>query len=84
MNRGSAATLTLYTRTGCHLCEEMKQCLDEFQRDYDFSLSVVDIDADSYLRLRYGDRVPVLAVGEQEICHYRFNEDSVSPYVRKR
>jgi len=75
-------TLTLYTRVGCHLCDEMKRQLDLFQRQYDFSLTVVDIDADSYLRLRYGERVPVLAAGEREICHYHLDKNLLLDYVR--
>jgi thiol-disulfide isomerase/thioredoxin len=73
-------TLTLYMRVGCHLCEEMKQELALFQQQYDFSLNIVDIDADHYLKLRYGERVPVLAAGEQEICHYYLNKDLLLQY----
>lgn len=75
-------TLTLYTRVGCHLCEEMKQQLESFQQQYGFSINVVDIEADSYLRLRYGDRVPVLAAGDREICHYHLDKDIVLEYFR--
>ena len=57
-------TLTLYTRVGCHLCEEMKRQLEQFQQQYHFSLNVVDVDADSYLKLNYGERIPVLAAGD--------------------
>jgi thiol-disulfide isomerase/thioredoxin len=67
--------LTLYTRVGCHLCDEMMQQLEWFQQQYDFSLTVVDIDADSYLKQCYGKRVPVLAAGDREICHYYLDED---------
>ncbi len=74
-------TLTLYTRSGCHLCEEMMQAVAQLQPHYQFSLNVVDIDADSYLQLRYGDRVPVLAVAEQELCHYHFNKEIVLKYL---
>ncbi len=75
-------TLTLYTRVGCHLCDKMKRQLEQFQQQYHFSLNVVDIDADSYLKLRYGERVPVLAVGEEEICHYHLDEDVVLTYFK--
>ncbi len=67
--------LTLYTRVGCHLCDEMKQQLNILQQQYEFSLNLVDVDADSYLRLRYGERIPVLAIGEREICHYYLNNE---------
>ena len=74
--------LTLYTRVGCHLCDEMKQALVLFQQQYDFSLNIVDIDTDSYLKLRYGERVPVLAAGDQELCHYHLNEKLLLDYFK--
>ena len=74
--------LTLYTRVGCHLCEDMERQLSLLQQHHPFSLNVVDIDADSYLALRYGKRVPVLAAGEQEICHYYLNQDLVLEYLK--
>jgi hypothetical protein len=53
----------------------MKQQLEVLQKQYGFALNVVDIDADSFLKLRYGTKIPVLAVGEQELCHYQLNQD---------
>lgn len=76
-------SLTLYTRVGCHLCEEMKQVLVLFQQRYDFSLKILDIDTDSYLKRRYDERVPVLAAGDEEICHYHFNEKLLLDYFKK-
>lgn len=75
--------LTLYTRIGCHLCDDMKEQLEALQRQYDFTLNIVDIDADNdnYLRLRYGERIPVLTIGEQEICHYYLNQELLLTYL---
>ena len=75
-------TLTLYVRAGCHLCDDMLQQLGSVQQQYDFSLNIVDIDADSFLKLRYGERVPVLAEGEKEICHYYFNQEAIVTYLQ--
>ena len=51
--------LTLYTRRGCHLCEQAEERL----RLLDFPYDPVDVDTDPTLRARYGDDVPVLATG---------------------
>jgi thiol-disulfide isomerase/thioredoxin len=69
--------LTLYMRVGCHLCETMQQQLAVLQQQYHFSINIIDIDADNDLRMRYGGRIPVVAMGEQEICHYYLNEAAV-------
>lgn len=56
-------TLTLYTRRGCHLCEQAEGALTRL----DFRFEAVDIDADAELRGRYGHDVPVLALRGQTL-----------------
>jgi thiol-disulfide isomerase/thioredoxin len=69
--------LTLYYRPGCHLCDDLRQELLEFQpengKPHRFRLREIDIDADPDLRARYGVLIPVLCLGEQEICHFHLN-----------
>jgi hypothetical protein len=70
--------LILYHRVGCHLCDDMRDALHEFQPEYDFGqrgfrLQEIDIDADPDLCARYGLLIPVLCLGEQEICHFHLN-----------
>ena len=54
--------ITLYTRTGCHLCEEarlvIEQVCDELGEEY----AEVDIDSDPALVARFTDEVPVTFV----------------------
>ena len=52
----------LYTRLGCHLCEEAERVLRAEQAATPFRLELVDIDRDPELVRRYGVRVPVVAV----------------------
>jgi hypothetical protein len=60
----------------------MREQLVPFQRYYGFSLNIVDVDADDYLKLRYGERVPVLVADDQELCHFFLNEDIVVEYFK--
>jgi glutaredoxin len=62
--------LTLYTRTGCHLCEDMEQALRELATEYEFVIDSVPIETDPELERSYGAKIPVLARGDAEICHY--------------
>jgi glutaredoxin len=52
----------LYTRRGCHLCENAWRRLQEAQRQYGFGLAEVDIDSDPELVARHGNQVPVVTV----------------------
>ena len=52
--------MTLYERDGCHLCEEAGVLLDEMLGSDGYAR--VDIGADDALVLRYGFRIPVIAL----------------------
>lgn len=65
--------LSVYIRQGCHLCDEMIDVLSEFRNDYNFSIRTIDIDADASLRDKYNVKVPVLCLGDREICHHFFD-----------
>jgi glutaredoxin len=67
--------ITLYTRVGCHLCEEAERVLREEQAVAGFGLELVDIDRDPELVRRYGVRVPVVAVDGQDLFEYEVPVD---------
>ena len=67
--------VTLYTRTGCHLCEEAGRVLRAEQAAAGFALELVDIDRDPELARRYGVRVPVVAVDGEELFEYEVPPD---------
>lgn len=66
--------LTLYYRENCHLCESFRLALLALQQEMDFDLDEIDIDRDTDLVFRYDALVPVLSLGEREICHYFLDE----------
>ncbi|MHC8597624.1 glutaredoxin family protein [Arenicellales bacterium IMCC55707] len=63
-------TFILYTRVGCHLCEDMQTHLSSLQNDHPFALEVRDVDRDLDWAEKFDDKVPVLFWGDQEICRY--------------
>ena len=63
-------TVTLYTRAGCHLCQEAERVLRAEQAATPFHLELVDIDGDPELARRYGVRVPVVAVDGHDLFDY--------------
>jgi glutaredoxin len=48
----------LYTRVGCHLCDDARELLE----NHGVGVSAVDIDADSALRERFNTCVPVVVI----------------------
>jgi glutaredoxin len=65
--------LTLYTRAGCHLCEEMKAALAPLLREFAARLVEVDVDGDEELRAMYGNDVPVLFLGARKVAKHRLD-----------
>ena len=55
--------VTLYTRSGCHLCDEVRARLLELQPRYPHRLVEVDIESDAGLSRLYMEKIPVLRVG---------------------
>jgi glutaredoxin len=67
--------VTLYTRIGCHLCEEAERVLRQERAVTPFRLELVDIDLDPELVRRYGVRVPVVAVDGEDLFEYEVPAD---------
>ena len=62
--------VTLYTRTGCHLCDQAKAVLADARRQTDFQYEEFDIDADPELRRMYNEEVPVVAINRTPVFRY--------------
>jgi hypothetical protein len=73
--------LTVYSRAGCHLCEEMIERLQKLRGEFSFTIAVVDVDGDPLLAARFGTEIPVLAHGARELCRHRFDASRVGAYL---
>ncbi|HTU19497.1 MAG TPA: glutaredoxin family protein [Gemmataceae bacterium] len=54
--------VVLYTRQGCHLCEQAWQQLEQARQRHGFTLRQVDIDDDPELVRLYTECVPVVTI----------------------
>lgn len=67
------SVVVLYSRPGCHLCEEVKHQLESLRRRHSFELLEVNIDLDTALRQRYNEQVPVVTIDGELVSRYRLN-----------
>ena len=58
METNRTMNVVLYTRDGCHLCEEAHKVLN----DFGIRPTLVDIDTDPNLRERFDTCVPVVEI----------------------
>lgn len=72
--------LTLYQRSGCHLCEDMRRGLAAWPGR--LQLYLVDVDGSPELQRRYGELVPLLAAQDGvEICRYFLDRERLEGFL---
>jgi glutaredoxin len=70
----SVPVLTLYTRDGCHLCEDALGALERLRPELGFELRCVDIESDEALHRAYLERIPVIALDGEELYDFFLDE----------
>ena len=71
---GVVASLVLYSRPGCHLCDEMTAVVRRVATRVPLVLEEIDISTDATLEARYGVEIPVLLVNGSKAAKHRVNE----------
>jgi len=75
--------LSVYTRPGCHLCDDLLLQLQQLQSEYSFDFHSINVDSCSQLVAQYGARIPVLTHGDEELCHYFLDQAAVVQLVSR-
>jgi glutaredoxin len=63
--------VTIYSRPGCHLCEEAKAQIAPMLKEFGARLTEINIDEDPELRARYDYDVPVIFLGARKAAKHR-------------
>jgi glutaredoxin len=63
--------VTIYSRPGCHLCEEAKAQMAPLLKEFGARLTEINIDEDAELRARYDYDVPVIFLGARKAAKHR-------------
>jgi hypothetical protein len=65
--------VTLYSKAGCHLCEEAKAAIAPLLREFRATLREIDIEGDPTLMERFGCDIPVIYIGRKKAAKHRVN-----------
>ena len=76
--------LTIYSRPGCHLCEEMKTVVARVARRVALTLDEIDISTDPALEQRFGLEIPVLLVDGRKVAKYRVTETELTRILNSK
>jgi glutaredoxin len=71
-------TVTLYTRPGCHLCDDARAALLELRERTPFDLDEIDIETDDALHAAYLERIPVICVDGEHVSDYFLDEPTLT------
>jgi glutaredoxin len=78
------AAIVLYTRHGCHLCEDARAVLEAAALRYPLVLQAVDVDTDPDLATSYGLEVPVVMIDGRVRFRGRVNVVLLDRLLSKR
>jgi glutaredoxin len=80
----STATVTVYSKPDCHLCEDAMQVLKRLRDELGFALRELDITADDALHCAYFERIPVVALDGEDLCDHFVDEELVRERLESR
>ena len=63
----------MYSRPGCHLCDEARAVLLRIGEPFD----EIDIDSDDELFKRYLERIPVVVLDGEELYYFFVDEQDL-------
>ncbi|MGH9670360.1 MAG: glutaredoxin family protein [Terriglobales bacterium] len=66
--------VVLYTRAGCHLCDQVKSTLARLEKCGGFTWKELDVDSDPELVRQFGEQVPVVFIDGKKAFKYRMAE----------
>lgn len=59
--------IKLFSRPGCHLCDDVVQLLDTLKSNFPHELEIIDIDQDIKLQKKYLEKIPVVHIGPYQL-----------------
>ena len=77
------AHLTVYSKPGCHLCEEAVRVLTQLQVQTPFTLEEINIQGDPELFAEYGEQIPVVLLDGTVLFEYTVDENVLRQKLRE-
>ena len=65
------AHVIIYSRPGCHLCEEAKTAISESNSSAHYTLEEINIESDDELLRKYKHDIPVVVIDGEEVFRHR-------------
>jgi len=76
MHAPSKAHVVIYSRPGCHLCDEAKQVIEAAPCPNEYTLNEINIESDPDLLKRYKYDIPVITINGVEAFRHRLTSEA--------
>ena len=83
LHGAAVSTVTLYTRPGCHLCDDARAAIERVRERTPFSLVEIDIESDDALHRAYLERIPVVELDGEELFEHFVDEATLAARIRR-
>ena len=75
--------VTVYSRQGCHLCEDAVKTLEGMREELAFEIEIIYIDGNPELEKLYGNEVPVIHINGEHHDFYRVDPERFRTSLEK-
>jgi glutaredoxin len=79
----SKAHVIIYSRPGCHLCDEAKQAMEAAECLDEYTLDEINIESEADLLRRYQYDIPVITIDGLEAFRHRLTSDAFRETLRR-
>jgi glutaredoxin len=83
VEKTAKAVVTIYSRPGCHLCEEAKEAIMLSGCSGEIVLKEINIDDDAGLRDLYKEEIPVVLINGHKAFKYRVDPRDFKRKLRR-
>ena len=77
------AHVIIYSRPGCHLCDEAKQTIEAAGCQNEYTLEEINIESDPELLRHYRYDIPVITINGVEAFRHRLTAEAFRERLRK-
>ena len=75
--------VTVYSRHGCHLCENAVNILEGLREELEFKIEIIYIDGEPELEKLYGEQVPVIHINGEHHDFWRVDPERFRSSLEK-
>ncbi|MGE3073088.1 MAG: glutaredoxin family protein [Dehalococcoidia bacterium] len=75
--------MTIYRKPACGLCDQAEATLARIAKRLPLRITEVNIESDASLFARYGEHIPVIAVGGHEVARAPISEATLEATLKE-